>query len=342
MQVRVEEARIEEVVTIVEKPVIREVLREIEKITPYISESIKEIQVKITEPVIQERERITQVQTILEKVVVINNEIPRVYEVERISEKLVTVPQIVELPIEIPIIVRVNQIIESIRERPVEIPIIHQEIQTVEVIEEKVVAVEKRDTEVKEVVVYRDKIIEKDRLIQKTDTKNYIETKLQIVDRMEDRVIPVFSSVEKIVEVPYLLEKIVEKIVIMPQVVEVIKYIHEIVEESNLGVSIDVDVNVLEIRYKELYGKIRIHFDAVLLELRKIKVQTPAIRIQIETIEIFLIELDKLIQFPRFYQVEKEVIVEKEVNKAILVPTKDSNSIRNEIALSLLAEKLIG
>lgn len=237
---------------------------------------------------------------------------------------------------------RVNQIIESIRERPVEIPIIHQEIQTVEVIEEKVVAVEKRDTEVKEVVVYRDKIIEKDRLIQKTDTKNYIETKLQIVDRMEDRVIPVFSSVEKIVEVPYLLEKIVEKIVIMPQVVEVIKYIHEIVEESNLGISIDVDVNVLEIRYKELYGKIRIHFDAVLLELRKIKVQTPAIRIQIETIEIFLIELDKLIQFPRFYQVEKEVIVEKEVNKAILVPTKDSNSVRNEIALSLLAEKLIG
>jgi hypothetical protein len=43
--------------------------------------------------------------------------------------------------------------------------------------------------------------------------------------------VPVFSNVEKIIEVPYLLEKIVEKIVIKPQVVEVLKYIHEIAEE---------------------------------------------------------------------------------------------------------------
>lgn len=77
-------------------------------------------------------------------------------------------------------------------------------------------------------------------------------------------------------------------------------------------------------------------------ELRKLKVQTPALKVQIEIIETFLIELDKIIQFPRFYQVEKEKIVEKEVNKPVLVPTKDSTSIRSEIALSLLVEKLIG
>ena len=89
----------------------------------------------------------------------------------------------------------------------------------------------------------------------------------------------------------------------MPQVVEVLKYVHEIVEEETLGVAIGVDINVSEIRYKELYGQIRIHFETVLAELRKLKVNTPGLKIQIEIIETFLVELDKLIQFPRFYQV---------------------------------------
>jgi hypothetical protein len=41
------------------------------------------------------------------------------------------------------------------------------------------------------------------------------------------------------------------------------------------------------------------------------KTQTPGLKIQIEIIEAFLVELDKIIQFPRFIQVEKEKIVEK-------------------------------
>jgi hypothetical protein len=209
-------------------------------------------------------------------------------------------------------------------------------------IEEKVVAVEKRDTEIKEVVVYRDRIVENEKLITKDNIVNHIETQLQIEPQITEKIVPVFSTHEKIVEVPYLLEKIVEKIVIMPQVVEVIKYVHEIVEEATLGVAVGVDINVSEIRYKELYGQVRVHFETVLLELRKLRTQTPALKIQIEIIETFLVELDKLIQFPRFYQVDKERIVEKEVNHAVLVPTKDSNSIRNEVALSLLVEKLIG
>lgn len=127
----------------------------------------------------------------------------------------------------------------------------------------------------------------------------------------------------------------------MPQVVEVLKYVHEIVEEETLGVAVGADINVSEVKYKELYAQIRIHFETVLAELRKLKVQTPALKIQIEVIENFLIELDKIIQYPRFYQVEKEKIVEKEVNKAVLVPTKDSESIRSELSLSLLVEKLI-
>lgn len=125
-----------------------------------------------------------------------------------------------------PIIVRVNQVIESFRDRPIEIPIIHQEIIEVNTIEEKVVAIEKNQTQIKEVIVTKDKFVKQDNLIIKENTKNYIETKAQIVDRFEERVVPVFSSTEKIIEVPYILEKIVEKIIIMPQVVEVLKYVH--------------------------------------------------------------------------------------------------------------------
>lgn len=76
-------------------------------------------------------------------------------------------------------------------------------------------------------------------------------------------------------------------------------------------------------------------------ELRKLKVQTPGLKIQIEIIETFLIELDGIIKFPRIVQVEVEKKVEVEVNRPIIVPTKDETSIRNEVALSLLVDKLI-
>ncbi len=342
VQVKVEDVRVEQIMGTIEKPVVREVIKEVEKITPYHSEVIKEIQTRITEPIVQTQDRIVEVPTIIEKLVTINNDVPKVYEIKQLEEKVVEVPRIVELPVEVPIIVKVNTFVERIVERPVEIPIIHETIKEIATIEEKVIAVERRDTEVKEVVLYKDKIVETQKYIEKENVRNVIETRIQAVPTIEEKIVPVFSTQEKIVEVPYLLEKIVEKIVIMPQVVEVLKYVHEIVEETTLGVAVGVDINVSEIRYKELYGQIRIHFETVLAELRKLKVQTPGLKVQIEIIETFLIELDKIIQFPRFYQVEKEKIVEKEINKPILVPTKDSVSLRSEIALSLLVEKLIG
>lgn len=71
------------------------------------------------------------------------------------------------------------------------------------------------------------------------------------------------------------------------------------------------------------------------------KVSNPGIKVQIEIIETFLIELDGIIKFPRFYQVEKEKIVEKEVNKAVLVPTNTEDSIRVETSYAVLIDKLI-
>lgn len=67
---------------------------------------------------------------------------------------------------------------------------------------------------------------------------------------VQEKVVPVFSSVEKVVEVPFLMEKIVEKVVLMPQVVEVLKYVHEIVEEETLGVAVGADMSIAEVRYK--------------------------------------------------------------------------------------------
>ena len=128
----------------------------------------------------------------------------------------------------------------------------------------------------------------------------------------------------------------------MPQVVEVLKYVHEIVEEQTLGIAVGVEIREQELRYKNLYGQVRIHFETLLVELRKMKVSSPGLRVQIEIIKAFLIELQKLAEFARIVQIEKEKIVEKDRNVAVLVPTKDSISIRNELSMSLLVEKLVG
>lgn len=127
----------------------------------------------------------------------------------------------------------------------------------------------------------------------------------------------------------------------MPQVVEVIKYVHEIVEESSPGVAVGIDVSVQEARYRELYGGIRGRFDIVLAELRKLKAKQPELKAQIEILEKFLIEFNKLAEFQRIVQVDRERIVEHDKPYPILVPTRDNHSIRVELSQALLIEKLV-
>ena len=64
---------------------------------------------------------------------------------------------------------------------------------------------------------------------------------------------------------------------------------------------------------------------------------------QIEVIEKFLLELDTFVMFPKIFQVPHEKIVEKIVEKdrLVTVPTQDERSIKMELTLSLLVEKLI-
>jgi len=248
------------------------------------------------------------------------------------------VTDVVEVHIDRPFIVPVNSIVESIKERPVEIPIVHQEIKEEKVIEEKVVAVERRDAQIKEVTVNRDRYIEKEKLIVKEDIRNYIQTQIKEIQCIQDKVVPVITNNERIVEVPYLLEKIVEKITILPQVVEVIKYVHEIVEEASLGVEVNVDIEVQQTKYRELYVQLRNNFEVVLIELRKLRTANPNLKVVIEIIEKYMVELNGLIEFPRFVPIDRQV----EVVRPVLVPTKDQESLREELALAVLVEKLIG
>ena len=139
---------------------------------------------------------------------------------------------------------------------------------------------------------------------------------------------------------PHILEKIVEKIVVMPQVVEVLKYVHEIAESDTL-IGVGVDISVQEARYRDLYGKLKIQFDVLLVELRKLKAANPGMRVVIEVIEAYLVEFDKIAAFQRIIKVPTQVEVEHEVLKPILVPTKDSAFVKSELALSLLVEKLV-
>ena len=64
------------------------------------------------------------------------------------------------------------------------------------------------------------------------------------MDRFERTEVPVFSTVEKIVEVPTIIEKIAERVVILPQVVEVLKYVHEICECEGLGVGVEGEIQI--------------------------------------------------------------------------------------------------
>ena len=233
-----------------------------------------------------------------------------------------------------------NQIIERLVEKIVPVNIVREVIKEVMTNSEKIVAVNNGNTQIKEVQVFRDKIIEVPQIKEINSVKNYVETQLQVVDRFEQKEIPIFSSVEKIIEVPHILEKIVEKIVVMPQVVEILKYVHEIAESDTL-IGVGVDISVQEARYRDVYGKLKIQFDVLLVELRKLKVANPALRIVIEVIEAYLIEFDKVAAFQRIVKVPTQVEIEREVYKPILVPTKDSAFIRGELALSLLVEKLV-
>lgn len=71
--------------------------------------------------------------------------------------------------------------------------------------------------------------------------------------------------------------------------------------------------------------------------------RNPQSNARIEVIEKFLAEFDKFILNPRIIKIPQREVVEKqvEVEKIVRVPTQDEKSLRMELTLSLLVEKLI-
>lgn len=78
----------------------------------------------------------------------------------------------------------------------------------------------------------------------------------------------------------------------MPQIVEVLKYVHEITEKEELGVAVGVDVATHEQRLKILSKDIKVNFDLLIVELRKLIKSNPNLRMQIELIERFLAQFE--------------------------------------------------
>ena len=193
-----------------------------------------------------------------------------------------------------------------------------------------------------------EKVVEKAVIMEKFKESvrdiNHIEKVLQIVDRIVNVPVEIIAHEEKLVEVPYILEKIVEKIVIMPQIVEVLKYVHEVMEEETLGVAVGVDVSTHEHKYKLLTKDIKVQLDLLLADLRKMRSSNPALQGQITLIEGFLTQLEQFILFPRIVEVPKivEKRVEVEKDRIVSLPGRDDRSVKMELSLSLLVEKLIG
>ena len=63
----------------------------------------------------------------------------------------------------------------------------------------------------------------------------------------------------------------------------------------------------------------------------------------IEIIERFLAQFEEYLLYPKIFPVQKEKVVEKIVEKdrVVSLPTQDERSIKMELTLSLLVEKLI-
>jgi hypothetical protein len=173
-------------------------------------------------------------------------------------------------------------------------------------------------------------------MIEVISTNNHISKELQIVDRLEQREIPMFSTIEKIIEVPQMQEKLVERIVIMPQVVEVLKYVHEIAEQGGVLALLPAEQAQLEGQLRELSTKVTKEGEQLLTELKKLRTSQPALNTVVAQIESYLVGLGKLTSSQRIITVPTDRVVEKVVSQPVIVSAQNSTSIRNELALSLL------
>lgn len=102
----------------------------------------------------------------------------------------------------------------------------------------------------------------------------------------------------------------VEKIVMLPQIVEIIKNIHHISEVNQLGVAVDVDLNVQVEKFAGVSTELRKGLSELLSIFRTNERRQPELKNLISVIEKHMKLVDEWISFPKLVEIEKRVEVE--------------------------------
>lgn len=248
---------------------------------------------------------------------------------------------------------------------PVEVPVPVIALKEVpkELIKEKVVAVRTFIESNREVPVQVEKIVQIDS-IRPEIVETTRELLKVIVEHQQQEVVQQVAVVEErntYVEVPakpiivqeyreiyrdntepLLLEKVVERVTILPQIVEVLKHIHEITDDNIAGIGLGVaelgvDVQVHTADYITLCTDLRVKLEAMLATLRNSR--QPEARENTVAIEQLIVMLRSLAAFPNIVQIPR--YIDKVVEKPVVVPTKDTETVNREIAATAMIEKLV-
>lgn len=101
--------------------------------------------------------------------------------------------------------VKVHEIVKEYVDNIIEVPFREEIIKEVPVEIEKIIQVHSEKVVQKEVQIIKDKIVEVPKVIELINTQNFIQTQVEVVDRFEQTQVPVFTNVERIVEVPQVM-----------------------------------------------------------------------------------------------------------------------------------------
>ena len=100
-------------------------------------------------------------------------------------------------------------------------------------------------------------------------------------------------------------EKLIEKIVLMPQIVEIVKNIHHISEVNQLGVAVDVVINVHAEKFIGVSTELRKGLIELLSIFRSNAGRQPDLKNLIVIIEKYMKYIDEWIKFPKLVEVVK-------------------------------------
>ena len=103
------------------------------------------------------------------------------------------------MPVRVPVLVKVSQVFENTVQNNVAVPVYTEIIKEINTGKEKIVVINNETSQIQQVEVFRDKIVEVSKLVEVFNTNNFIEKQIEIVEIREQREIPIYSTIEKII-----------------------------------------------------------------------------------------------------------------------------------------------